>query len=55
MSGHSQKGYVKSLVRHLSEEHGFIVGVVHNRGVKQPFTSPVFPDIASSTEIETIL
>ena len=55
LSGHSEKGYVKSLVRHLSEERGFIVGVFHNRGVAQPFTSPVFPDIASSTEIETLL
>ncbi len=33
LSGHSQKGYVKSLVRHLSEERGYIVGVFHNRGV----------------------
>lgn len=33
LSGNSNKGYVKSLSMHLSQDCGYIVGVYHNRGV----------------------
>ena len=33
LSGHSRKNYVSSLVRYMSEERGFKVGVFHHRGV----------------------
>ncbi|TNV78627.1 hypothetical protein FGO68_gene12092 [Halteria grandinella] len=55
LSGHSHKGYVKSLAKHLSQDCGYIVGVFHNRGVSQEFTSPVLPDICSSEEINTAI
>jgi predicted alpha/beta-fold hydrolase len=55
LSGNSSKGYVSSLVRHLSQECGYIVGVFHNRGVAQEYTSPAFPDITSSEEIDKCL
>ncbi len=55
LSGHSRKNYVSSLVRYMSEEAGYIVGVFHNRGVAQELTSPVLPDITSSEEILEVI
>jgi predicted alpha/beta-fold hydrolase len=40
LSGSSDKHYVKSLVKHLSHDRGYIVGVFHNRGVTLEYTSP---------------
>lgn len=54
LSGAGSKGYIKSIVRHLTEDKGYIVGVFHNRGLI-PFTSPHFADIASIKEIEKAL
>lgn len=47
--------YVKSLVKHLSEDRGYIVGVFHNRGVTLEYTSTELPDLSSSREIEKCL
>lgn len=55
LSGSSDKGYVKSLAKHLSQDNGYIVGVFHNRGVVTEYTSPKFTDLSSSEEIEKAL
>ena len=55
LSGGSDKGYVKSLVKHLTEHKGYIVGVFMNRGVNQEYTSATFPDLTSKEEIEKSL
>ncbi len=55
ISGGSEMGYVKSLVRHLAEDKGYIVGVFLNRGITIPFTSPHFIDYSSSKEIDAAL
>lgn len=55
LSGSSDKGYVKSLVKHLSQDKGYIVGVFHNRGVATEYTSPKFADLSSSEEIDKAL
>jgi predicted alpha/beta-fold hydrolase len=54
LSGGSERGYVKSLVRHMSLDKGYIVGVFHNRGVGMTeYTSPAFADLSSSEEINS--
>lgn len=55
LSGSSDKGYVKSLVKHLSQDKGYIVGVFHNRGVHTEYTSPAFADLSSTEELEKAL
>lgn len=56
LSGGSEKGYVKCLVKHLAEEQGYIVGVFHNRGVSNTeYTSPEFADMSRSEELEKAL
>ena len=55
LSGNSGKGYVSSLATHLSQDKGYIVGVFHNRGVASEYTSPVFPDLCNSDEIDTAI
>ncbi|CDW71298.1 embryogenesis-associated protein emb8-like [Stylonychia lemnae] len=55
MSGNSDRGYIKCLVQHLSQEKGYIVGVFHNRGIQSEYTSPMFLDITSSSEIDAAL
>ena len=55
LSGDSQKGYVSSLVKHLTSECGYTVGVFHNRGVASEYTSPMFQDLSSSEEINTAI
>lgn len=55
LSGSSDKGYVKSLVRHLSQDKGYIVGVFHNRGVHTEYTSPAFADLSSTEEFDKAL
>eukprot|EP00347_Sterkiella_histriomuscorum_P023338 403335026 len=55
LSGSSDKGYIKSIVKHLSQEKGYIVGVFHNRGVHTEYTSPKFADLTSNEEIEKVL
>ena len=52
LSGSSDRHYVKSLVKHLSADRGYIVGVFHNRGVTLEYSSPDLPDLSSSVEIE---
>ena len=46
---------MKSLVKHLSKDYGYIVGVFHNIGVDNEYTSPRFADFASSEEVDTAL
>ena len=49
LSGGSDKGYVKALVRTLVED-GFEVAVLHNRGVANTeYTSPLFADLTDSS------
>ena len=55
LSGSSDKGYIKSLVKHLSQDKRYIVGVFHNRGVATEYTSPAFADLSSSEEIDKAL
>jgi predicted alpha/beta-fold hydrolase len=55
LSGSSDRHYIKSLVRHLTEDRGYIVGVFHNRGVTLEYTSPELADLSSSAEIETAI
>jgi uncharacterized protein len=55
LSGSSDRHYVKSLVKHLTDDRGYIVGVFHNRGVTLEYTSALFPDLSSSDEINTAL
>ncbi len=55
LSGSSDRHYVKSLVKHLSLERGYIVGVFHNRGVTLEYTSPEFANLSRSEEIEKAL
>lgn len=55
LSGGSDKGYIKSLVKHLSQDKGYIVGVFMNRGTNIEYTSPVFPDLSSSEEYDKAL
>ena len=55
LSGSSDKGYVKSLVKHLSQHKGYIVGVFHNRGIYTEYTSAEFADLSSSEEINKAL
>ncbi len=52
LSGSSDRHYIKSLVKHLTEDKGYIVGVFHNRGVTLEYTSPELADLSSSIEIE---
>lgn len=48
MSGGSDRGYIKSLVKTLLES-GFEVAVLHNRGVgNTPYTSTQFADLTKS-------
>lgn len=56
LSGGSDRGYVKSLVRHMTFDKGYIVGVFHNRGVGYTeYTSAAFVDLTSSEELESAL
>lgn len=55
LSGDSEKGYVKSLVKHLSQDKNYIVGVFHNRGILTEYTSPEFADLTRNEEIEKAL
>ena len=52
LSGSSDRHYIKSLVDHLTNDRGYIVGVFHNRGVTLEYTSAELPDLSSSHEIE---
>jgi predicted alpha/beta-fold hydrolase len=52
LSGSSDRHYIKSLVHHLTQDRGYIVGVFHNRGVALEYTSPEFADLSRSEEIE---
>lgn len=52
LSGSSNLGYVKSLVKHMTQDKGYIVGVFHNRGIKTEYTSPHFPDLSSCEELK---
>jgi hypothetical protein len=45
---------LKSLVVHLTEEKGFIVGIFLNIGMVE-YSSPRFPDLSSDEEIEKAL
>ena len=47
LSGDSSKGYIKSLVKHFTQDKGYIVGVFHNRGIHGEYTSPKFADLSS--------
>lgn len=55
LSGSSDRHYIKSLVKHLTQDRGYIVGVFHNRGVTLEYTSPDIADLSSSKEIEVAL
>ncbi|CDW76738.1 esterase lipase thioesterase family protein [Stylonychia lemnae] len=55
LSGDSNIGYVKCLVKHLTQEKGYIVGIFHNRGIDTEYTSPHFADISSSEEMDVAL
>lgn len=55
LSGSSDKGYIKALVKHLSQDKNYIVGVFHNRGVHTEYTSPKLADLTSNEEIEKTL
>ena len=55
LSGSSGSHYVKSLVRHLTEDRGYVVAVFHNRGVTLEYTSTIFADLTSSAEVELAL
>lgn len=55
LSGSSDRHYIKSLVKHLANERGYIVGVFHNRGVALEYTSPEFANLSRSEEIEKAL
>ena len=52
LSGDSKLGYVKCVVKHLTQDKGYIVGVFHNRGIDTEYTSPKFADISSSDELD---
>lgn len=55
LSGGSDRGYVKGLVRTLLSD-GFEVAVFHNRGVcNTPYTSLDFADLSSSEEMDRAL
>jgi uncharacterized protein len=55
LGGHSQSGYVKSLVKTLTKD-GFDVTVVHHRGVgNTEYTSAHFADLTSNEEFFTAL
>ena len=55
LSGGSDRGYVKALVRTLVSD-GFEVAVFHNRGVcNTPYTSLEFADLTRTEEIESTL
>lgn len=55
LSGGSDRGYLKSLVKTLLSD-GFEVAVFHNRGVCQtPYTSLEFANLARTEEIERTL
>lgn len=55
LGGSSDRGYVKHLVKHMSRDKGYIVGVFHNRGINTEYTSPAFADLVSSDEVNTAL
>ena len=55
LSGGSDRGYVKALVKTLLSD-GFEVAVFHNRGVcNTPYTSMGFADLSSTEELERAL
>lgn len=55
LSGGSDRGYVKGLVRTLLTD-GFEVAVFHNRGVcNTPYTSLEFADLSSTEEVDAAL
>lgn len=55
LSGGSDRGYVKSLVKTLLSD-GFEVAVFHNRGVSNtPYTSLEFTDLTRNEELERAL
>ena len=54
LSGAGHKGYVKKVVKHLTEDKGYIVGVFHHKGLIE-FTSPHMPDISNIDELEIAL
>jgi predicted alpha/beta-fold hydrolase len=55
LSGDSTKGYVKSIVKHFTQDKGYICGVFHNRGINHEYTSPKFADLSSEEEVDKVL
>lgn len=55
LSGGSDRGYIKALVKTLLSD-GFEVAVFHNRGVSNtPYTSMEFADLTRTEEVEKAL
>lgn len=55
LSGGSDKGYVKAIVKTLISD-GFEVAVFHNRGVcNTPYTSLEFSDLTRNEEVESAI
>ena len=55
LSGDSTRGYVKSLVKHFTQDKGYICGVFQNRGINHEYSSPHFADLSSVEEVNKVL